>query len=155
PDWKIYWRSPGDAGLPPTIDWTGSTNLAGADIVWPAPHRFSYSGLETAGYKDEILLPITAHLAQPDHPATLPARVDSLICSEICVPRQAVLDLDIGAGPAEPSSFARLIGRYLARVPGPGALQGMALLNAAATASNLLQVTVSADPPLNAPDLFV
>src|SRR5271155_4921888 len=25
--WKIYWRSPGDAGLPPVIDWTGSTQL--------------------------------------------------------------------------------------------------------------------------------
>ena len=21
-DWKIYWRSPGDAGFPPRIDWT-------------------------------------------------------------------------------------------------------------------------------------
>src|SRR5579871_793774 len=47
PDWKIYWRSPGDAGLPPTIDWTGSANLDHTEVAWPAPHRFSYAGLET------------------------------------------------------------------------------------------------------------
>ena len=28
PGWKIYWRSPGDAGLPPTIDWAGSARCA-------------------------------------------------------------------------------------------------------------------------------
>src|SRR5947209_20249497 len=31
PGWDIYWRSPGDAGLPPQIDWTGSRNLAAAE----------------------------------------------------------------------------------------------------------------------------
>jgi suppressor for copper-sensitivity B len=24
PGWHIYWRSPGDAGYPPSVDWTGS-----------------------------------------------------------------------------------------------------------------------------------
>jgi suppressor for copper-sensitivity B len=28
PHWKIYWRSPGDAGYPPRLDWAGSENLA-------------------------------------------------------------------------------------------------------------------------------
>src|SRR5690349_6926773 len=37
PHWKIYWRSPGDAGFPPDLDWKGSTNLADATIAWPAP----------------------------------------------------------------------------------------------------------------------
>src|SRR5262249_16048407 len=41
PKWKTYWRSPGDAGLPVTIDWTGSTNLASATISWPVPQRFT------------------------------------------------------------------------------------------------------------------
>ena len=37
PGWKIYWRSPGDAGFPPRIDWSGSQNLGSADMRWPAP----------------------------------------------------------------------------------------------------------------------
>ncbi|MCX8508161.1 MAG: protein-disulfide reductase DsbD family protein, partial [Rhodobacteraceae bacterium] len=27
PGWKTYWRAPGDAGIPPRFDWTGSANL--------------------------------------------------------------------------------------------------------------------------------
>ena len=41
PGWKTYWRSPGDAGLAPQLDWSGSTNLAETTIAWPAPRRFS------------------------------------------------------------------------------------------------------------------
>ena len=63
PHWKIYWRSPGDAGYPPRVDWAGSQNLAAADLVWPAPRRFSVLGLETVGYEGTVVLPIHAHLA--------------------------------------------------------------------------------------------
>ena len=127
PGWKIYWRSPGDAGLPPSIDWSGSQNVADAAIAWPAPHRFSYAGLETMGYENEIVLPISVRLSQPGRAADLLAKVDYLICSEVCVPRHADLALSIGIGPASASTNAHLIGRFLARVPGPGAMQGMTL----------------------------
>ena len=37
--WKTYWRSPGDAGLPARIDWSGSANLAAAEIRHKEEHR--------------------------------------------------------------------------------------------------------------------
>ena len=58
--WKTYWRSPGDAGYPIAVDWTGSSNLAKADLFWPVPHRFTLFGLDTFGYKDEVVLPVIA-----------------------------------------------------------------------------------------------
>ncbi len=45
PDWKVYWRAPGDAGYPPAIDWSGSENLAAAEMMWPVPARFEVLGL--------------------------------------------------------------------------------------------------------------
>ena len=39
--WKTYWRSPGDAGMPPQLDWSESQNLEDAEILWPAPKRFT------------------------------------------------------------------------------------------------------------------
>ena len=39
PTWKTYWRSPGEAGFPPRIDWAGSPNLKSVDMAWPAPPR--------------------------------------------------------------------------------------------------------------------
>ena len=71
PHWKIYWRSPGDAGYPPRLDWAGSTNLAGATMAWPAPQRFSVLGLDTVGYTDAVVFPITAQLAQSGQAAHL------------------------------------------------------------------------------------
>ncbi|MGB8182838.1 MAG: protein-disulfide reductase DsbD domain-containing protein, partial [Stellaceae bacterium] len=62
PGWHIYWRSPGDAGYPPHLGWTGSANLAHADILWPAPQRFSVLGLETMGYSDAVVLPIAVRV---------------------------------------------------------------------------------------------
>ena len=65
PGWKIYWRSPGDAGFPPRPDWSGSKNVADARLLWPAPHRFSVLGLETLGYTDEVVLPVMVTPFEP------------------------------------------------------------------------------------------
>ena len=45
PGWKIYWRSPGDAGLPPKVTWDRSENVKDLVVDWPAPKRFSVLGL--------------------------------------------------------------------------------------------------------------
>ena len=31
--WKTYWRVPGDAGIPPQLDWSGSQNAAAIDVT--------------------------------------------------------------------------------------------------------------------------
>ncbi|HIJ38461.1 MAG TPA: disulfide bond formation protein DsbD [Rhodospirillaceae bacterium] len=155
PGWKIYWRSPGDAGFPPSIDWKGSDNLAEAVISWPAPHRFTVSNLETMGYKDEVVLPIVVRLNEANQPLSLKASVDYLTCDVLCVPRHGELALDLPAGPAEASPQAHLISRYLAQVPADGARQGLVLNSAEATESGGLRVVVSATPALAHPDLFV
>lgn len=155
PGWKIYWRSPGDAGFPPAIDWKGSDNLAEAVISWPAPHRFSVSGLETMGYKDEVVLPVVVRLNDPTKAVSLRASVDYLTCDVLCVPGHADLALDLPAGPAEAAPSAHLISRFLAQVPGNGALQGLSLVSAQATDGGALKVVVTANPPMVHPDLFV
>ena len=37
PGWKIYWRQPGDSGLPPELDFSSSKNLSSYEIKWPYP----------------------------------------------------------------------------------------------------------------------
>jgi suppressor for copper-sensitivity B len=85
PGWKIYWRSPGEAGYPPVVDWSASENLAEARIAWPVPHRFSLFGFETFGYSDAVVLPIDARAERPDAPVRIRAAVTYLACSEICI----------------------------------------------------------------------
>ncbi|MCB2102675.1 MAG: copper-binding protein, partial [Rhodobacterales bacterium] len=159
--WKVYWRSPGDAGYPPRVDWSGSENLADVDMRWPAPLRFSVVGLETLGYKKDVVFPLAVRAENPDAPLRLRARVDYLTCAEICIPYTANLALDLPAGPAAPAEEAHLIDRYRARVPGDGAAHGLDLVRAVVPGdptdgdSQVLTVTATARTPFQAPDLYV
>jgi suppressor for copper-sensitivity B len=116
PGWKVYWRSPGDAGLPPRISWTGSHNVASAKIHWPAPLRFSVLGLETLGYKKEVVLPLDVALRKTGA-VEIKLRLDYLVCAEICIPYNSKLALDLPAGPEKASPLANLVARYRAQVP--------------------------------------
>src|SRR5258708_17828368 len=50
PHWKIYWRSPGDAGYPPRPDWAGASHFARATMGWAAPPRLPAPGPRTLGH---------------------------------------------------------------------------------------------------------
>jgi suppressor for copper-sensitivity B len=153
PGWRIYWRSPGTAGLPPTLDWTESANLREAVLRWPAPKRFELFGLQSYGYADEVVLPIEARLAEPGAATALRAAVEYLICREICIPGSARVALDLPAGPPAPSAAAHLIERFAGRVPVAAETARVTL--AAETGDGALTVTARADRPFSAPDLFV
>jgi suppressor for copper-sensitivity B len=160
PGWKIYWRAPGDAGLPPRLDWAGSRNLAAAEIAWPAPRRFSAYGLETIGYEDAVVLPIAARLEQQGAPLSLRAAFEYLTCKDICIPYEGVLSLDLPAGGATPGSaggYADLIERYARDVPDYGAASGIELtaVRIVPGKSPTLELSLASETPLIAPDAFV
>lgn len=156
PHWKIYWRSPGDAGYPPRLDWQGSRNLAAAALAWPAPRRFAVLGLQTVGYTGRVVLPITARLQHPGEPLALHLQLDYLTCAEICVPYRTTLALDLPAG-AGGGGYAALIARAEAAVPGDGRTVGLALAGAAWRPGNapMLDLDIRSDRPLHAPDAFI
>ncbi len=159
PGWKIYWRSPGTAGYPPDVKWTGSTNLAAVDAAWPAPARFTIFGLESLGYKDEVVLPLTIRPDTPGQPLHLRAEVNYLTCKELCVPGDGVLALDIPAGPAIATPEAALIDRYRAQVPVAASILGVAVEEAVlkpdADETVLLRLAIASETPLTEPDVFV
>lgn len=160
PGWKIYWRSPGGAGYPPAVDWSGSSNLAATEIVWPAPHRFSTFGIDTFGYSDAVVLPVIARLEITGSEVRLRAALDYLTCSEICVPQQANLALDLPARSAvtgDGDGFAELIERYRARVPEGWATAGMRVEQASVVARGRphLALRLRSEKPLVAPDVFI
>lgn len=158
PEWKIYWRSPGDAGFPPQLDWSASTNVTGAKVSWPVPTRFSVLGLETLGYKDEVVLPIELEPETPGTAVRAEARLRYLTCNEICIPYDAVLSLDLPSGTQSPSEYAHLINRFRSTVPGRAETHGLqfsALQAEEAGDMATLHLSLTSDLPLSAPDVFV
>ncbi len=158
PGWKVYWRSPGDAGFPPVLDWTGSENLAAAEIHWPAPRRYTLFGLDTFGYTDEVVFPLTVRLARPAAGITLRLALSYAICKDICIPHETALALALARGEATATAFAPLIERYLARVPAAANSSALALVSAVVlgpAGAQVLEVGARSERPFQAPDLMV
>jgi len=115
PGWKTYWRAPGDAGIPPRFDWSGSGNLARVALHWPAPKVFDSYGLRTVGYDGALVLPMELTPRRPGAPITLNARMELGICETICVPAELHLEANLaGPGRSDPAIHAALAARPVA-----------------------------------------
>lgn len=112
--WKTYWRMPGDAGVPPQFDWSGSKNIKSASVLWPAPKRYSDAGGETVGYKDRIVFPLDLTPEDAGRPIELALEAFFGVCEAICIP--AKFDADLLQANAQPAD-ASLIAAFAARVP--------------------------------------
>lgn len=110
--WKTYWRSPGEAGIPPRFDWSGSRNLGKVQIHWPTPMVFEQSGYRSFGYADRLVLPIEITPERADQDVRLAGRMDLGLCSDICIPGNVHFDQALdAAAPRDPQIIAALADR--------------------------------------------
>ena len=58
PGWHVYWKNPGDSGLPPDINWVTEDGARLDKILWPAPEKTPENPLMTYGYYNELVLPL-------------------------------------------------------------------------------------------------
>ncbi len=86
PGWKTYWRTPGDAGIPPQFNWSGSENITGAQFHWPMPDVIDQNGIQTIGYENSLVLPIELSPANAGAPMHLAGEVTLGVCEDICIP---------------------------------------------------------------------
>jgi DsbC/DsbD-like thiol-disulfide interchange protein len=112
--WKTYWRMPGEAGVPPQFDWSGSGNVASVAVLWPAPTRFTDDGGETVGYKGRVVFPLDIIAEDTGKPVTLKLAAFLGVCDIICIPVN--LEISLTQAPPAPAD-ASLIAAFAARVP--------------------------------------
>lgn len=93
PGWKTYWRDPGDAGVPPSLDLSASTGVESLEIDFPAPERHDDGYAVWAGYDAPVSLPIRLKLADPAQSPSISAKVFLGICQSICIPVSTTLDV--------------------------------------------------------------
>ena len=93
--WHVYWKNAGDAGEPPHVRWTLPEGVTADGLQFPAPRRLALGPLMDFGYEDEVLFPITLHAASGAKAGdtTLRAKVDWLVCREVCLPGKAELEV--------------------------------------------------------------
>lgn len=112
--WKMYWRHPGEAGIPPSLDFSGSTNITEVGVMWPAPQRVTEKGTHLIVYKDRIVLPLRVVPRNAAEPVTLRLKLVYGICEKFCILVDAQSELHLTDGP---SNHEPAIAAAEARVP--------------------------------------
>jgi len=153
--WKTYWRSPGEVGFAPEVDWSTSENVANVEFLWPAPERFTAFGIENFGYSKEVVFPLMLRLERPGEPFVLNTSVTLLTCSTVCVPQNFDLALSLGPKEGIDQLSADRISRFVARVPVDENSADINTFAANLNADNTeLTVSLRGNTPFGDPDVF-
>lgn len=121
PGWKTYWRSPGEGGIPPLFDWSGSDNLERVDVIWPTPEVYYTYGMRSVGYENQVVFPL---VMTPSGDGPIAATLDLSIgvCLDVCIPADASLSVVL---PRDEVHNVDAITRIMAHGPAEAADMGL------------------------------
>ena len=100
PGWHTYWRYPGDSGVPPRFDFSGSDNVRSAKVRYPAPLLFSDGSGQSIGYSDNVIFPVQVVPRDAGKPVILRLKLDYAVCEKLCIPAEGRAELPLAAGPS-------------------------------------------------------
>ncbi|NIP38735.1 MAG: hypothetical protein GWO07_08345 [Candidatus Dadabacteria bacterium] len=97
PDWHIYWKNPGDSGLPTRVNYTVPKGFELKETYYPLPKTFLREGnILDYGYEDELLL--ISDIKVPDDYDKRSFKISSeatwVVCREVCIPGSENLDME-------------------------------------------------------------
>ena len=121
--WHVYWINAGDSGEPPKITWTLPPGITAGPMQFPIPTRLPLGPLMDFGYEDSVAFPVllTAAKDVKPGPIRIDAKVNWLVCREVCIPGKAHLGLNLTVvpGPAVPVQPVGAVGEALGLIPKP------------------------------------
>lgn len=93
PHWHIYYKEPGEAGMPTSIEWNLPAGFKAGELIWQKPARFSDAGIVTYGYQGRMVLAADVNIPdkslKPGEKVEIRALTKWLSCKDICIPGQA------------------------------------------------------------------
>jgi DsbC/DsbD-like thiol-disulfide interchange protein len=116
PHVKTYWRTPGDAGLPPVFYWDGSDNLNHVEVLWPLPALIPDPAGMIFGYEDHIIFPLAVTPKDPAKPVHLALTLDYAVCGTLCVPMQGKVIADLSPSATDTPERLKIM-EFLKNVP--------------------------------------
>lgn len=147
PGWHIYWKNPGDSGLPPSVLWKLPPGWTAGPLQFPFPEKILVPPLVSYGYEETTILLTTLSIpAYEKIPSSflIEADVDWLACRETCLPGQAHLNLTLSTQPKPNPDLQALFDR--ARPDLPISLPHLPI--SAQTVGSTLQLIVEPSTPV-------
>jgi DsbC/DsbD-like thiol-disulfide interchange protein len=157
--WKTYWRVPGESGVPPQFNWSGSANLKTVTIGWPAPRRYRDAAGETIGYRDRVVYPLRIERLEESSPVDLKLSIFYAVCKDICIPAEEKLSLKLPVASSASLKDRDLLAAFAAQIPGgPSASLLPAVVALRLRGSDrapILEVALAGPVPTAHADIFV
>ncbi len=157
--WKVYWRTPGDGGLPIKAEWEQSTNIEAPQVFWPAPTRYvEYETIEAYAYKHAYVQPYKALIKNKADTVNVSVALNFAICKELCLFEKQNLTVAVPAGKSDADAQA-LIDQFLAKVPAENGTKGLKIESVSfvegTPEKGTLKITASAENGFKTPDVYI
>ncbi len=95
--WHTYWKSPGDIGMPISIEWDLPKRFEVSEIQWPYPKKTVHDDMITYTHENDVYLMV--QITPPKHISKnvpIRAQVRSLVCSDdMCLPSEHEAQLEL------------------------------------------------------------
>jgi len=159
PHWHTYWVAPG-TGYATSLAWTLPAGWKASEFRWPTPIviKDPHGMIVGNGYENEILLPLTitpAADAKPGESVTLRAKAEWLMCSSVCVPGNANVELTLPVDAAPPAPNPTWQSKISALpLPKPDDRWTVSAVREAKTVVLTLRAKTSPAPVLKEPHFF-
>lgn len=123
-EWHVYWKNPGDAGIPLKVEWKLPDGFEAGPLQWPFPEKFSVAEMVGFGYEEEVVLlsQITpSSLINSKFEGEIQASIKWLVCSALsCQPGSAFVSLPLKVSldlPQKLSEAAPLFEKARSKIP--------------------------------------
>lgn len=90
--WHVYWKNPGDSGIPTRVEWDLPEGWKASKLEFPAPHRLTAGDLISYGFEHKLTLLSWVTVpsnTKPGREFKIGAQVNWLACVEQCIPGDA------------------------------------------------------------------
>lgn len=129
--WHIYWKNPGEAGLPTEIEASLPSGVALGDWQWPLPDFFESPGpIASYGYEHEVIIAAPLLIAENSHEPKKDIRlaVSWLTCKDRCILGSADLEVALPLAPdsiLEAAPFEALLPKDEGERPFNASVEGL------------------------------
>lgn len=98
PGWHIYWKYPGETGLPTKLEFAVPEGYQVSEVMWPVPSVYNKdNGGKDFGYDTSVLLWTDIKVpsnVQINKSAKIEIQISWISCKEICIPGKENLVYD-------------------------------------------------------------
>lgn len=101
-EWGAYWKNPGEAGYPVTVEWVLPQGFTAGELMYPTPERSVVNHLVVFGYSDQVTF--LSKITPPKdlkigESVEIKADIRWLVCSDTtCLPGDTFQEMTLKSG---------------------------------------------------------